>query len=90
MSTIKTGKLGELIEGKYYTISFEFFNQYSTNMPQIFEIKILIKLENSIKIFFVNKNTSEWFQTSKICSIYDEIPIKYFRKEKLEKLMKIK
>ena len=77
--------LNILEEGKYYTISFDDPNSYIPN-PKIIEIKVLIKLKNSIKLKLLESNKNEWYRITKEIRFFDEIPIKYFRKEKLEKL----
>jgi hypothetical protein len=79
-------KLNTLIEGKYYTISFEFNDIYSSKELNIIEIQVLIKLENSIKIKLIQKNETKWYPSTKYIQLFDEIPVKYFRKEKLKKL----
>ena len=78
--------LKNLKEGGYFTVSFDSYDLYKTKDPNIIEIQILIKLENSIKIKILEKNEVKWFSSTKIIQFYDEIPVKYFRKEKLKKL----
>lgn len=83
-------KLNKLEEGKYYTISFDpvdIYQVYNSNkIPKIIEIKVLIKLEKSIKLFLVEEEKIQWYPTSSNCQIFDEIPAKYKRKEKLQRL----
>lgn len=76
-------KLNSLTEGKYYTISFEFYDVYSSKDINIIEIQVLIKLENSIKIKLIQKNEIKWYSSNKYIQLFDEIPLKYYRKEKL-------
>jgi len=78
-------KISTLEEGKYYTVSFDDRDTFIHQMD-IIEIKVLIKLENSIKIKLLVEGKDKWFPTNKFIHIFDEIPIKYFRKEKLKKL----
>jgi hypothetical protein len=77
-------KLGDLQEGKCYTITFD-ISLYSERVD-IIEIQVLIKLENTIKLKFIDTNKTIWYQTNKGIKIFDEIPLKYYRKEKLQKI----
>lgn len=79
-------KLNELEEGKYYTVSFDTIDIYSNKIPKIAEIKVLIKLKNSMKLLLIEEEKTQWLPSEIRCQIYDEIPIKYRRKEKLNKL----
>jgi hypothetical protein len=76
-------KLELLEEGKSYTISFD--DEYN-RFPTIVEIRVLMKLKKSIKLLLLMKNEVIWYPTSRCILIFDEIPIKYYRKEKLEKI----
>ena len=78
-------RLKNLEEGKYYIISFDDESTFSKNITLI-EIKVLIKLKKSIKILFVDTNEIRWKPTHHYIQIFDEIPIKYYRKDKLEKI----
>lgn len=90
-------KLSILQEGKYYTISFDKPDPYSYKKdPNIIEIQVLIKLEKTIKIKISQNNPNglsyetnpgiKWYECNKDIQIFDEIPMHYFRKEKLKKL----
>jgi hypothetical protein len=74
-----------LEEGSFYTISFD--DRYTkTTDIKIFEIKVLLKLNKSIKIKFLSDNKISWFPSHRTILLFDEIPISCYRKEKLEKL----
>ena len=79
--------LDKLEEGKLYTIIFDHDKTYSTQT--ITAIKVLIKLTNSIKIQNIDTQEIKWYRSGLGIIILDEIPQKYFRKEKLEKLEKL-
>lgn len=79
-------KLNTLREGAYYTISFDPYDMYNMKDITIIEVQILIKLENSIKVKLIDKNEIKWYTSFKHIQVFDEIPIKYFRKEKLKKI----
>jgi hypothetical protein len=70
----------ELEENKTYILTMEPY----TSTPNILEVKVLIKLNNTIKLKI--NNEEKWWLTAKAIIIYDEVPIKYFRKEKLERI----
>jgi len=70
----------ELEENKTYILTME---PYSST-PNILEVKVIIKLNNTIKLQI--NNEEKWWLTAKAIMIYDEIPAKYFRKEKLQKI----
>jgi hypothetical protein len=55
-------------------------------MQKIKCIKILIKLENSIKLEDIDTNEIKWYRTTQAIMLLDKLPIKYFRKEKLDKI----
>jgi hypothetical protein len=84
---MKIENLNKLQEGKTYIISFD-INEYTTSKKFILlETKVLIKLENSIKLSI--KNEVVWYSVDTLVKILDEIPAKYLRKEKLENLNNI-
>jgi hypothetical protein len=78
--------LKQLEEGKYYTISFDFNDVYHSKPINIIEIQVLIKLENSIKLKLLEGDKCIWYESIKAIQMFDEIPIKYYRKEKLKKI----
>jgi hypothetical protein len=49
-------------------------------------LTVYIKLKKSIKIRYVDTDEEKWHQIHQQIKIFDELPIKYIRKEKLEKL----
>jgi len=79
-------KLNTLREGGIYTISFDSYDPYNMKDVSIIEIQVLIKLENSIKIKFIEKDEIKWLSSTKHIQMFDEIPLKYFRKDKLKKI----
>jgi hypothetical protein len=83
-------KISELEESKHYTVSFDIYDTFNNKKIKIQEIKVLIKLENSMKILFIEENTISWYPSTMFITIFDEIPIKYMRKNKLTKLDNIK
>lgn len=80
-------KLKDLQENKCYTISFD-VSLYSERVD-IVEIQVLIKLENSIKLKFIDTSKFMWYPSEKSIKIFDEIPLKYYRKLKLDKINNI-
>jgi hypothetical protein len=78
-------KLNTLREGGVYTISFDPYDMYNMKDINIIEIQVLIKLEKSIKIKFIEKNEIKWYKSAR-ARLFDEIPLKYYRKEKLKKI----
>lgn len=83
---MKSITLNQLEEGKYYAISFDYIDMYSSKKINIIEIQILIKLENSMKIKLIEENKIQWHESGTYIQMFDEIPLKYYRKEKLIKL----
>lgn len=79
--------LCDLEEGKIYTISFQINELYSNQKIEC--VKVLIKLENSIQLEYMDSNGVKWQRTTTPIILLDELPIKYFRKEKLEKIEKL-
>jgi hypothetical protein len=77
-------KLEDLEESKCYIVSFDVNEPPYSQKFTLTEIRVLIKLKNTIKLFI--NNEIRWYLISKSVIICDEIPIKYYRKEKLQKL----
>ena len=78
-------KIGSLVEGNFYTIALA--NSYTDYKSiKIIEVQVLLKLKNSIKLKFMIDDSIEWFPSSRIILLYDEIPIAYYRKEKLKEI----
>ena len=80
--------LKELEEGKIYTITFDVNENY--NKQKIKCIRIVIKLENSMKVEDIDTDEIKWYRSGVAIKILDELPVKYLRKEKLEKIEKLK
>lgn len=79
--------LSDLEENKIYTITYDVNATYS--QQKIMCVKVLIKLKNSIKLEDIDSNEIKWQRTMTPIILLDELPIKYIRKEKLEKIEKI-
>lgn len=77
-------KLENLEENKCYIVSFDINEPPYSSKFHLIEVKVLIKLKNTIKLFI--NDEIKWYLTSKSVIICDEVPIKYFRKDKLQKL----
>jgi len=77
-------RLSDLQENKTYTLTFD-VNEPSYRQ-KINCVKVQIKLEKTIKLLDIDMNETKWYQTSQQANIFDEVPVKYFRKEKLEKI----
>ena len=80
--------LEDLKQGKIYTITFDTHESYSKQKIKC--VKVLIKLENSIKLEDIDTDEIKWYRTDIIIVLLDELPVKYLRKEKLEKIEKLK
>lgn len=72
--------LETLEENKTYILTLEPYASTTT----LLEVKVIIKLKNTIKLEI--NNEQKWWLVSKAIIVYDEMPIKYIRKEKLEKI----
>lgn len=74
----------DLEEGKIYTLTFDKHEQYSNQ--KILCVEIIVKLKKTIKMRNLDTNEIKWYRIeSSSVEILDEVPIKYFRKEKLKK-----
>jgi len=76
--------LDELEQGKIYTITFDVNEMYSNQKIKC--VKVLIKLKNSIQLEDIDKNEIKWYRTMVSIDLLDEMPAKYLRKQKLEKI----
>lgn len=76
--------LRNLEEGKIYTITFDVND--TPKQQKIKCVRVIIKLENSLKIADLEINEIKWYNSNIQIQVLDEVPDKYFRKEKLEKL----
>lgn len=77
-------RLNTLKENSSYTICF---NIHEVAKNQIIHyITVLIKLDNSIKIRFVDTNEEKWYNSNANILCLDEVPVRYLRKEKLDKI----
>ena len=71
----------EMEEGRTYIISATSMNDRPIKLEQV---TILIKLRNSIKI--LKENEEIWLPIKSSIRIFDILPIKYLRKDKLKNI----
>lgn len=76
--------LCDLEEGKIYTISFQVNELHS--IQKIECVRVLVKLENTIQLEDIDTTEIKWYRTTKPIDLLDEMPIKYLRKQKLDKI----
>ncbi len=76
--------LDDLEQGKIYTITFDVNEMYSAQKIKC--VKVLIKLRNSIQLEDIDTNEVRWYRSMVSIDLLDEMPVKYLRKQKLEKI----
>lgn len=76
--------LRNLEEAKIYTITFD-VNE-APRLQKVKCIKVLVKLTNSMKISDLETSENQWINSNVQIQLFDEVPEKYFRKEKLQKI----
>lgn len=80
--------LRNLEENKIYTLTFDVNEQPKSQHIKCY--RIVAKLTNSIRIADMDSNEVKWFPSNIQIILFDEVPERYFRKEKLDKLDQIK
>jgi len=75
-------RLEQLENGKFYTIQMG-TDYHAIN---IIEIKVVLKLPNSVKLLLIEENVEKWYDSNTDILFFDEVPISYYRKQKLQKI----